>query len=91
MKKPTLIPFGDTKTTHRVNKKMRILKSLSMLKLKKTILETKNIILKGKLSSCEEENYRLEKTIGSLKEQLEDYEKLKAGLDHTKGELLLTS
>jgi hypothetical protein len=42
------------------------------------------------LSSCEEENYKLEKTIGSLKEQLEDYEKLKEELDHTKGELLLT-
>jgi len=27
MKKPTLIPFGDTKTMQRVNKKMRILKS----------------------------------------------------------------
>ena len=42
------------------------------------------------MSSCEEDNYRLEKTIGSLKEQLEDYEKLKEELDHTKGELLLT-
>jgi hypothetical protein len=42
------------------------------------------------LSSCEEENYKLEKTIGSLKEQLEDYEKLKEELDHTKGEILLT-
>jgi predicted ribosome quality control (RQC) complex YloA/Tae2 family protein len=41
------------------------------------------------LSSCEEENYKLEKTIDSLKEQLEDYEKLKEELDHTKGELLL--
>jgi hypothetical protein len=27
MKKPTLIPFGDTNTMQRVNKKMRILKS----------------------------------------------------------------
>jgi hypothetical protein len=26
MKKPTLIPFGDTKTMQRVKKKMRILK-----------------------------------------------------------------
>jgi hypothetical protein len=43
------------------------------------------------LSSCEEENYKLEKTINSLKEQLEDYEKLKEELDHTKGELLLTT
>jgi hypothetical protein len=53
-------------------------------------LKNKNIILKGELSSCEEDNYSLEKTIGSLKEQLEYYEKLKAELDHTKGELLLT-
>jgi hypothetical protein len=43
------------------------------------------------LSSCEEENYKLQKTINRLKEQLEDYEKLKAELDHTKGELLLTT
>jgi hypothetical protein len=49
-----------------------------------------NIILKGELSSCGEENYRLENTIGSLKEQLQYYEKLKEELDHTKGELLLT-
>jgi hypothetical protein len=41
-------------------------------------LRNTNIILKGELSSCEEENYNLEKTINSLKEQLEDYEKLKA-------------
>jgi hypothetical protein len=54
-------------------------------------LRNTNIILKGELSSCEEENYRIEKTIGSLKEQLEYYEKLKAELDHTKGELLLTT
>jgi hypothetical protein len=43
------------------------------------------------LSSCEEENYKLENTINSLKKQLEDYEKLKEELDHTKGELLLTT
>jgi hypothetical protein len=43
------------------------------------------------LSSSEEENYKLEKTINILKEQLEYYEKLKAELDHTKGELLLTT
>jgi chromosome segregation ATPase len=54
-------------------------------------LRNTNIILKGELSSCEEENYKLEKTINSLKEILEDYEKLKAELDHTKGELLLTT
>jgi chromosome segregation ATPase len=54
-------------------------------------LRNTNIILKGELSSCEEENYKLEKTINSLKEQLEYYEKLKAELDHTKGELLLTT
>jgi chromosome segregation ATPase len=42
------------------------------------------------LSSCEEENYKLENTIDSLKEKIEDYEKLKEELDHTKGELLLT-
>jgi DNA repair exonuclease SbcCD ATPase subunit len=41
------------------------------------------------LSSCEE-NYKLENTIDSLKEKLEDYEKLKEELDHTKGGLLLT-
>jgi chromosome segregation ATPase len=49
-----------------------------------------NIILKGELSSFEEENYKIENTIYSLKKQLEDYEKLKAELDQTKGELLLT-
>jgi hypothetical protein len=54
-------------------------------------LRNKNIILKGELSSCEEENYNLEKTINSLKEQLEDYERLKEELDHKKGELLLTT
>jgi DNA repair exonuclease SbcCD ATPase subunit len=54
-------------------------------------LRNTNIILKGELSSCEEANYKLEKTINSLKEKLEDYEKLKAELDHTKGELLLTT
>jgi hypothetical protein len=43
------------------------------------------------LSSCEEESYKIENTINSLKKQLEDYEKLKAELDHTKGELLLTT
>jgi len=52
------------------------------LKLKITSLE--------KLSSFEEENYKLEKTIDSFKEKLEDYEKLKEELDHTKGELILT-
>ena len=41
-------------------------------------LRNTNIILKGDLSSCEEENLSLEYTIGSLKEQLEDYKKLKA-------------
>jgi hypothetical protein len=50
-----------------------------------------NIILKGELSSCEEENYKIEKTSNSLKEQLEDYEKLKGELDHTKAEILLTT
>jgi hypothetical protein len=54
-------------------------------------LRNTNIILKGELSSCEEDNYKVEKTINSLKEQLEDYEKLKSELDHTKGELLLTT
>jgi hypothetical protein len=52
-------------------------------------LRNTNIILKGEFSSCEEENYKLEKTINSLKEQLKDYEKLKAKLDHIKGEVLL--
>jgi hypothetical protein len=41
-------------------------------------LRNTNIILKGELSSCEEENYNLEKTINILKKQLEYYEKLKA-------------
>jgi hypothetical protein len=41
-------------------------------------LRNTNIILKGELSSCEEENYKLEKTINILKKQLEYYEKLKA-------------
>jgi hypothetical protein len=41
------------------------------------------------LSSCEEENYKLEKTINILKEQLEDYENLKVELDHRKGELYI--
>jgi hypothetical protein len=54
-------------------------------------LRNTNIILKGELSSCEEESYKIEKTINSLKKQLEDYEKLKEELDHTKGELLLTT
>jgi hypothetical protein len=53
-------------------------------------LRNKNIILKGELSSFEEQNYKLEKTIDSLKEKLQDYEKLKAELDHRKGDLLLT-
>jgi hypothetical protein len=53
-------------------------------------LRNTNILLKGELISCEEENYKLEKTIDILKEHLEDYEKLKEELDHTKGELLLT-
>jgi hypothetical protein len=44
----------------------------------------------GELSSCEEENYKLENTIDILKEQLEYYEKLKEELDHTKRGLLLT-
>jgi chromosome segregation ATPase len=48
-------------------------------------LRNTNIVLKGELSSCSEENYKLEKTIDSLKEQLEDYEKLKEELYHTKG------
>jgi chromosome segregation ATPase len=61
-------------------------------------VETKNrkirntkIILKGELSRCEEDNYKLEKAINILKKQLEGYKKLKAELDHTKGELLLTT
>jgi hypothetical protein len=36
-------------------------------------LRNTNIIIKGELNICEEENYRLEKSIGSLKEKLEDY------------------
>jgi chromosome segregation ATPase len=63
---------------------------LKHVETKNKKLRNTNMILKGELSSCEEENYKIEKTINSLKEQLEDYEKLKAKLDHTKGELLLT-
>jgi hypothetical protein len=59
-------------------------------------LRNKNRELKNELKNCEEENHELEKTIDSLKEQLdkakktEDYEKLKAELDHTRKELMLT-
>jgi hypothetical protein len=67
------------------------LEKLKHVETKNSNLRNTNIILKGELSSCEEENYKLEKTINSLKEQLEDYEKLKEELDHTKGELLLTT
>jgi chromosome segregation ATPase len=63
---------------------------LNHVKTENNKLRNTKIILKGELSSCEEENYNLEKTIDSFKEQLEDYEKLKEELDHTKGELLLT-
>jgi hypothetical protein len=41
-----------------------------MLKLENSNLRNTNIILKGELSSCEEENYNLEKTIDRLKEKL---------------------
>jgi len=67
------------------------LEKLKHVETENSKLRNTNIILKGELSSCEEENYKLQKTINSLKEQLEDYEKLKAELDHTKGELLLTT
>jgi peptidoglycan hydrolase CwlO-like protein len=50
-----------------------------------------NIILKGELINCEEENYSLERTINRLKKKLEYYEKMKEELDHKKGELLLTT
>jgi hypothetical protein len=50
---------------------------LKHVETKNSKLRNTNIILKGELSSCEEENYNLEKTIDSLKEQLEYYEKLK--------------
>jgi chromosome segregation ATPase len=64
---------------------------LNHVETKNSKLRNTNIILKGELSSCEEENYKIEKTINRLKEKLEDYGKLKAKLDHTKGELLLTT
>jgi hypothetical protein len=64
---------------------------LKHVETEKNKLRNTNIIQKGELSSCEEENYKLEKTINSLKEQLEYYEKLKEELDHTKWELLLTT
>jgi hypothetical protein len=67
------------------------LEKLKYVETENRNLRNTNIILKGELSSCEEENYKLEKTINRLKKQLEDYEKLKAELDHTKGELLLTA
>jgi hypothetical protein len=52
-------------------------------------LRNTNIILKGELSSCEEENYNLEKTINSLKEQLEYYEKLKVRIgSHKRGDTI---
>jgi hypothetical protein len=49
------------------------------------------------LKKCEEENHELENTIDSLKEQLdkakniEDYEKLKVELHHTRKYLMLTT
>jgi hypothetical protein len=67
------------------------LENLKHVETENSKLRNTNIILKGELSSCEEENHKLEKTINSLKEQLEYYEKLKEELDHTKGELVLTT
>jgi hypothetical protein len=67
------------------------LEKLKYVETENRKLRNTNIILKGELCSCEEENYNLEKTINRLKKLLEDYEKLKAELDHTKGELLLTT
>jgi predicted RNase H-like nuclease (RuvC/YqgF family) len=64
---------------------------LKYVETKNRNLRHKNIILKGELSSCEKENYKIEKTINRLKKQLEDYEKLKVELDHIKGEILLTT
>ena len=66
------------------------LEKLKHVETQNNKLRNTNILLKGEFSSCEEENYKIEKTINSLKKQLEDYEKLKAELHHTKGELLLT-
>jgi hypothetical protein len=54
------------------------LEKLKHVAIENSKLRNTNIILKGELSSCEEENYKLEKTIDSLKEQLEYYDKLKA-------------
>jgi hypothetical protein len=53
------------------------LEKLKYVETENRNLRNTNIILKGELSSCKEENYKLEKTINSLKKQLEDYEKLK--------------
>jgi phage shock protein A len=58
---------------------------LKHVEIENNKLRNTKIIIKGELSSCEEENYKLEKTIDKLKEKLEDYEKLKEELDHTKG------
>jgi hypothetical protein len=54
------------------------LEKLKHVETENSKLRNTNIILKGELSSCEEHNYKLEKTIHILKEQLEDYQKLKA-------------
>jgi hypothetical protein len=62
---------------------------LKHVETKNSKLRNTNRKLRSELSTCEEDNHKLEKIIDSL-EQLEDYEKLKAELDHTKGELILT-
>jgi len=62
-----------------------------MLK-KKISSSEKKIELKNELKNCEEETHELENTIDILKEQLdkakntEEYNKLKAKLDHIKKE-----
>jgi sugar-specific transcriptional regulator TrmB len=53
-------------------------------------LRNKNRELKNELKNCEEENHEIEKKINTLKEKTEYYEKLKADLDHTRKELMLT-
>jgi hypothetical protein len=54
------------------------LEKLKYVETENRNLRNMNIILKGELISCEEDNYKLEKTINSLNKKLEDYEKLKA-------------
>jgi hypothetical protein len=86
-----LASFWGYKDNAESEKEDENLEKLKHVETEDSKFRSTNIILKGELSSCEEENYKIENTINRLKEQLEDYEKLKEELDHTKGELLLTT